>query len=130
MLIVPMSIMPSLVASLPFFFPERIRRIRKLFSCRLRTGSCCEIYGNRPELHPLGKDQMRTAFTVLAVLSLSFALRAADPFDGTWKLNVAKSKLQCSDVASRTMKITSTAPNSQDIVSDIVSKSGVHQERK
>jgi hypothetical protein len=72
---------------------------------------------------------MRIALILLAALSFSTTL-TADSFDGTWKLNLAKSKIQCSDVASRTMTITSTAPNNQSVVSDIVSKSGVRQERR
>jgi hypothetical protein len=64
---------------------------------------------------------MRIAFTVLAALSFSLTLMADESFYGTWKLNVAKSKLQCSDIASETMKITATAPNSYNNVTDLVS---------
>jgi len=58
------------------------------------------------------------------------ALMGAESFYGTWKLNMAKSKLQCSDIASETMKITETGQNSYNNVTDLVSKSGKarHQE--
>ena len=72
---------------------------------------------------------MRIPFTVVATLSFSMTLMAADSFDGTWKLNLAKSKLQCSDIVSQTMKITDSTPSSQRTSSDIVSKSGVHHQR-
>jgi len=73
---------------------------------------------------------MRSAFTILAALSFSMALMGAESFYGTWKLNMAKSKLQCSDIASETMKITETGQNSYNNVTDLVSKSGKarHQE--
>ena len=68
---------------------------------------------------------MRIAFSVLAILSLSVTLMAANPLLGTWKLNVAKSKLQCSDnIVSETMKITEAGPNSFRSTFDIVLKSG------
>jgi hypothetical protein len=74
---------------------------------------------------------MRIPFTVVATLSFSLTLMAAESFYGTWKLNMAKSKL-CSDtdIASETMKITETGPNSYRNVTDVVSKSGEvhHQE--
>jgi hypothetical protein len=70
---------------------------------------------------------MRITFTVLATLSLSIPLIAANPLVGTWKLNVAKSKLQCSDIASETMKITETGSNSFRNTYDVVSKSGADQ---
>ena len=73
---------------------------------------------------------MRITLTVLAALSSSFMLMADESFYGTWKLNVAKSKIQCSDIASETMTITATGPNSYRNVIDSVSKSGKarHQE--
>jgi len=68
---------------------------------------------------------MRIMFTVLALVSFSLALMAADSSDTTWKLNVARSKLQCSDIVSQTMKLTATAgSNSHHSVIDKVSKSG------
>lgn len=67
---------------------------------------------------------MRITFTSLATLSFSMTLMGAESFYGTWKLNMAKSKLQCSDIASETMKITETGPNSYHNVIDLVSKSG------
>jgi hypothetical protein len=73
---------------------------------------------------------VRIAYAVLATVSLSLTLMAADSFEGTWKLNLAKSKLQCSDTVSQTMKITGSSPNSQRTMSDIVSKSGAHHQRK
>ena len=73
---------------------------------------------------------MRIPVALLAAMSFSMALIAADSFDGTWKLNVAKSKLQCSDIVSQTMKITESSPSNQRTISDIVSKSGTHHQRK
>jgi hypothetical protein len=66
---------------------------------------------------------MRKALIVLAALSFSTAL-AADSFYGTWKLNVAKSNLQCSDIISQTMKIIETGPDSFRNISDVILKSG------
>jgi hypothetical protein len=75
---------------------------------------------------------MRTALTVVAILSLSTVLVAAEPFVGTWKLNVEKSKLTgtTADLESRTMTISQTGPNTFVSVIDSVSKSGQtrHQE--
>jgi hypothetical protein len=67
---------------------------------------------------------MRSAFTVLATLSFSTMLMASESFYGTWKLNVAKSTLKCSDLASETMTITEAGPNAYRNVTDSVSKSG------
>jgi hypothetical protein len=58
-------------------------------------------------------------------------LMGAESFYGTWKLNVAKSKLPCSaDLTSETMKIVETGPDSYRNVVDVVLKSGEtrHQE--
>jgi len=75
---------------------------------------------------------MRTALTALATLSLSFTLMAADPFVGTWKLNVEKSTLKGrnADIASETMTMSETGPNAYQIVIESVSKTGEtrHQE--
>lgn len=68
---------------------------------------------------------MRPFLMLLATLTLSFGLQGADPFVGTWKLNVEKSKLRPnSDVASETMTITETGPNTYRNTIDIVSKTG------
>ena len=67
---------------------------------------------------------MRITVAVLAAMSFSMALNAAESFYGTWKLNVDKSKIRCSDIAGETMKITETGPNSYRNVTDLVSKSG------
>jgi hypothetical protein len=67
---------------------------------------------------------MRIAYVVVATLSLSMMLKAANPLVGTWKLNVGKSKLECSDLSSETMHVTETGPNSFRNVYDVVSKSG------
>jgi hypothetical protein len=67
---------------------------------------------------------MRIAYAVVATVSLSIPLTAANPLLGNWKLNAAKSKLQCSDIASETMNITETGPNSFRNTYDVVSKSG------
>lgn len=74
---------------------------------------------------------MRIALTALAVFSCSFTLMAADPFVGTWKLNVEKSKLGTADMASETMKISKTGPNVYRTAIDSVSNSGEtrHSER-
>ena len=67
---------------------------------------------------------MRITLTVLAVLSFGTTLMADESFYGTWKLNPAKSKIQCTKVASETLKITGTGPNSYRNVTDRVSQSG------
>jgi hypothetical protein len=71
---------------------------------------------------------MRLALTILTTISLTLTLAAAD-FDGAWKLNISKSKLS-NDVASQTMKIEQTGPNSHKTTVDAVLKSGEkrHQE--
>lgn len=68
---------------------------------------------------------MRIALTVVATLSCSVMLIAADPFVGTWKLNVEKSKLTGSKVTlvNETMTISKTGPNTFRVTSDSVSKS-------
>jgi hypothetical protein len=49
----------------------------------------------------------------------------ADPFDGTWKLNVEKSKmLPNTNIASRTMTISTTGSNGYRTTFDDVSKTG------
>jgi len=56
---------------------------------------------------------------------------AADPFEGTWKLNVGKSKLDpAREIATETMKIVKTGPDSFKTITDITTKSGQnrHQE--
>lgn len=71
------------------------------------------------------KCSLKVAFpAVLATLSFSMMLIASESFYGTWKLNVAKSSIKCSDVASTTMKITETGPNTYVNVTDSISKSG------
>ena len=67
---------------------------------------------------------MRLALAVLATLSLSVVLTAAD-FTGTWKLNVGKSKLRGNDIASETVTITQTGPNTYTTTIDLVTTSGV-----
>jgi hypothetical protein len=76
------------------------------------------------------KPHVRTVLTALATLSFSYTLMAADPFVGTWKLNIAKSKLQGRDVASETMRISEADLNGYRTITDIVLKSGGtrHQE--
>lgn len=75
---------------------------------------------------------MRTALCALAVFSFSVKLMAADPFVGTWKLNVEKStpKGRNADIASETMKMSETGPDAYQIIIDSVSKTGEsrHQE--
>jgi hypothetical protein len=77
---------------------------------------------------------MRTARITLAVLAYSFTLMAADAFSGTWKLNVEKSTLlgRNADIASETLMVSETGPNTYTVVTDIVSKTGEkkHQEYK
>jgi|HubBroStandDraft_5_1064220.scaffolds.fasta_scaffold31513_3 hypothetical protein len=80
-----------------------------------------------------GKEtHMRIALPVVAILSFSMTLVAAEPFVGTWKLNVEKSKLTGSnaDLAGRTMTISQTGPHTFVSIVDSVSKSGEtrHQE--
>ena len=75
---------------------------------------------------------MRIVLSALAVLSIGMRLMAAEPFVGTWKLNLEKSTLQGSsaDVASETMTISKTGTNTHRTTVDIVFKSGktLHQE--
>jgi hypothetical protein len=74
---------------------------------------------------------MRIA-TVVALLSFSMTLVAADSYVGTWKLNVAKSKLTGNsvDLVSETMTVAMTGPNTFRTTIDAVTKSGQtrHQE--
>jgi hypothetical protein len=65
---------------------------------------------------------VRLTLIVLATFSLGATLAAAD-FTGTWKLNVEKSKLPA-DLASETMTISQTGPNSYKSSIDMVTKSG------
>ena len=69
---------------------------------------------------------MRIALTVVAILSFSMTLEAAEPFVGTWKLNVGKSKLTGNSVniSSETMMISKTGPKAFRTTIDSVSKSG------
>ena len=69
---------------------------------------------------------MRPTLMILGTILL--AVTGAD-FTGTWKLNLAKSKLR-NDLASETMKIEQTGPNTYRTTVDIVLKSGQkeHQE--
>jgi hypothetical protein len=67
---------------------------------------------------------MRITYAVLATLSLSLTLMAAD-FTGTWKLNLEKSKVpQNNDLAGATMTISQAGPNSYTTIIDTISKSG------
>ncbi len=52
---------------------------------------------------------MRNAMLLLAVFGLAGMLWAADPFEGTWKLNAAKSKLAGPPPKSEIVKITPQA---------------------
>jgi hypothetical protein len=69
---------------------------------------------------------MRTTRIAVAMLSFSFTLLAADPFVGTWKLNVAKSTLKGSnaDIASASMTISPLGPNAFRTTQDELLKSG------
>jgi len=71
---------------------------------------------------------MRPALIIVAALSLAISVMAAD-FTGTWKLDLAKSKPR-GDVASETMKIEETGPNTYRTTIDEVQNSGqkAHQE--
>jgi hypothetical protein len=67
---------------------------------------------------------MRTAIAAtLAIVLLSGTALAAD-FTGTWKLNPAKSQLQQGDIASETLTIRQTGPETYRSIVDIVTKSG------
>jgi hypothetical protein len=66
---------------------------------------------------PERKIHLRTTLTVLGILSFSTMLMASESFYGTWKLNLAKSDLKCTNDASVTMTITETGPNSYRNVS-------------
>jgi hypothetical protein len=68
-------------------------------------------------------NTMRIAVQLLATILVSASLFAAD-FAGTWKLNLEKSKLEDSTVASETMTITPTGPNAYRTSIDTVLKSG------
>src|ERR1700678_2370238 len=69
---------------------------------------------------------MRIALTVVVIFSLSTTLVAAEPFVGTWKLNVQKSTLLVNDLSrvSETMTISNSGPNSFRTTIDSVPKSG------
>jgi hypothetical protein len=69
--------------------------------------------------------RMRTNRIAFALLSFSFTLMAADPFVGTWKLNLTKSTLAgaSKDIVSQTMTISGTGSDTQ-VVIDSVLKSG------
>jgi hypothetical protein len=88
---------------------------------------------NRGNTSVRGKETyMRIALTVVAILSFSMTLVAAEPFVGTWKLNVEKSKPTGNnvDLASETMTISKTGPSTFRTAIESVSKSGQtrHQE--
>ena len=67
---------------------------------------------------------MRTTLAVLGFLMFGFNAAAAEPFDGNWKLNLEKSKLQTNDIVSRTNRIVQTGPITHHSTTDIVLKSG------
>lgn len=67
---------------------------------------------------------MRLTITALATVVFSFTVVASD-FTGTWKLNVAKSKLRGNDIASETETITQTGPNTYTTTVDLATTSGV-----
>jgi len=68
---------------------------------------------------------MRTALALAAVLAFTFTLTAADPFVGTWKLNLDKSKLAANNnVVSQTMTISPLGSNAFKTAIDSVLKSG------
>lgn len=73
---------------------------------------------------------MRTLFTVVVFVSFCLLVQASDLFVGTWKLNVAKSKLLDTDTVSQTMTIKSTGPNTFLTTLDRLTKYGQtrHQE--
>lgn len=75
---------------------------------------------------------MRLTLSAFAVLSISMRLMAAEPFVGTWKLNLEKSTLQgnSAEIASEKMTISKTGTNTHRTTIDIVLKSGktLHQE--
>ncbi len=73
---------------------------------------------------------MRIALVTLATLSFGVTLMAADPFAGTWVLNVEKSKIVGGNVASETVKITENGPTGYMTITDSVSKSGEKQHRE
>ena len=65
---------------------------------------------------------MRPALSLIASILLGTTLMAAD-ITGTWKLNVAKSRL-CNPVQSYVMKIQKTAPMTYRCSFDIVGANG------
>jgi hypothetical protein len=69
---------------------------------------------------------MRIPLTVVAFVSISTMLIAAEPFVGTSKLNLEKSTLLGNDrnLASETMTISNIGPNSFRTTIDSVPKSG------
>jgi hypothetical protein len=64
---------------------------------------------------------MRIVFTLGTLLTFSTLLTAADPIVGTWKLNLAKSKLH-NPVQSYLMTIELTPPNTYRCVFDVVNE--------
>jgi hypothetical protein len=66
---------------------------------------------------------MRKAMLLLAVLGLAGSLWAADPFVGTWKMNMAKSKIASGALKSFTMKIEAL-DNGLKWTSDFISADG------
>jgi hypothetical protein len=74
---------------------------------------------------------MRTALKLLAMLSIGLVAMGADPFVGTWKLNLEKSELLAnSNLASLTMTISPSGSNTFTSVIDSITNSGEkrHQE--
>lgn len=69
---------------------------------------------------------MRLTITVLATVVFSFPVAAAD-FNGTWRLNVEMSKLRGNDIASETVTISQTGPNTYTTMIDLVTTSGVRR---
>ncbi len=82
---------------------------------------CRRIVWASPE-----RNHVRTSLCALAVFSCSFTLMAADPFVGTWKLNVAKSTLKGAnvDIASGSITISPIGPNAFRTTQDELLKSG------
>ena len=77
---------------------------------------------------------MRLVPILLGTISSAVTLMAAD-WAGTWKLNLEKSKIQNSTrpyagLASETMTISETGPNSYTTTIDTVSKSGEQRHRE
>jgi hypothetical protein len=87
-------------------------------------------FSGQHDSQPLRRFMTRIALTFLSTLSFT-TIFGADPFVGAWNLNLDKSRLPVnSDLASLTMTISTSGPNTYTTIVDSITKSGEkrHQE--